>query len=87
MQERGVKLSTLSSLQDHSVTGNCGDHTNTERDDVLVAIETHHPSGVKVHMDENCVLIWPVMFMYPEYREMDFIESFSENERYIFDIF
>ena len=36
---------------------------------------------VKVQMDAGGVLSWPVMFVYPEYNETDFISSFCEDDR------
>ncbi len=35
-----------------------------------------------MHMDEGGALVWPVMFLYPEYGQTDFIKSFNENDRY-----
>jgi len=36
---------------------------------------------VKVHIDTSGVLHWPVVFVYPEFNETDFISSFCENDR------
>ncbi|XP_068676608.1 tetratricopeptide repeat protein 4-like [Montipora foliosa] len=36
---------------------------------------------VKVQLDAGGVLSWPVMFVYPEYHETDFISSFCEDDR------
>jgi len=36
------------------------------------------PTGAKVHLNSDGVLVWPVMFLYPEYGETDFVEAFSE---------
>uniref|UniRef100_T1J1X9 Cns1/TTC4 wheel domain-containing protein n=1 Tax=Strigamia maritima TaxID=126957 RepID=T1J1X9_STRMM len=39
-----------------------------------------HSSVTKVSLDENGKnLVWPVIFLYPEYGQMDFIEKFHEN--------
>lgn len=35
-----------------------------------------------VHFDENGKLVWPVVFMYPEYKVMDFIQEFVEDQRF-----
>ena len=45
---------------------------------VLKSVEAHHPSGAQVKLDSEGQLSWPVYFMYPEYGETDFIESFNE---------
>ncbi|XP_041358962.1 tetratricopeptide repeat protein 4-like, partial [Gigantopelta aegis] len=50
---------------------------------LLTNVETCNPSGAKVHIDENGVLHWPVMFFYPEYGETDFIEAFCENSSFL----
>ncbi len=40
-----------------------------------------HPSGERVYLEEDGSLVWPVMFLYPEYGQTDFIRGFSENHR------
>ncbi|WAR23173.1 TTC4-like protein [Mya arenaria] len=39
--------------------------------------------GARVTMDANSVLYWPVMLLYPEYSETDFIQMFCESHRLI----
>lgn len=34
----------------------------------------------KVHLNEDNRLVWPVVFMIPEYKLMDFIQEFNEDE-------
>ena len=36
---------------------------------------------VKVHLDTDGVLHWPVLFVYPEFNQTDLISSFNENDR------
>lgn len=43
---------------------------------VLPQLEAH-----RVHLDEQKQLVWPVVFMYPEYKIMDFIQEFCEAEK------
>ena len=33
------------------------------------------------HLDEDMVIHWPMLFMYPEHRQTDFIRSANENYR------
>ena len=33
----------------------------------------------KVYLDDNDVLVWPVLFLYPEFETTDFIETYHEN--------
>lgn len=40
-------------------------------------------TGAKVHLDADGNLSWPVLFLYPEHEQTDFIEAFHENSRFI----
>ena len=72
-QSRGIRLAGV----DQS-----SDDTKSLDPLLLSSLESHHPSGAKVHVDpESGALRWPVMFMYPEYAQTDFIQAFSENDR------
>merc|ERR1719219_3043294 len=46
----------------------------------LCKLEPSHPAAVqcRVHIDEAGCLVWPVMFIYPEYHQTDFIQQFNE---------
>ncbi|NXE51526.1 TTC4 protein, partial [Casuarius casuarius] len=39
--------------------------------------------GAKVHLDADGNLNWPVLFLYPEHEQTDFIAAFNENTRFI----
>jgi hypothetical protein len=67
VQERGIRL---------SVTTSSGKDIPDPL--LLSSLESHHPSGAKVTLDAENVLHWPVLFVYPEYGETDFIQSFDE---------
>ena len=42
----------------------------------------HQPPGEGiVHINDNGELVWPVMFLYPEYGQCDYIMAFNENSR------
>ncbi|XP_054160870.1 tetratricopeptide repeat protein 4-like isoform X2 [Oppia nitens] len=47
--------------------------------------ESIHPAtdGKHVTINENGLLVWPVIFIYPEYGESDFIECFHENHTFL----
>ncbi|CAG5129240.1 unnamed protein product, partial [Candidula unifasciata] len=47
---------------------------------LLTALESHNPTGSKVHINEDGVMFWPVIFFYPEYAETDFIHAFNEQD-------
>lgn len=34
-----------------------------------------------VHLNEDRRLVWPVIFLYPEHKVVDFIQKFAEDER------
>ena len=70
-QSRHIKLTTLAEG---------GDASNI-KPTVLYDLDPLHPSGARVRLDEEGVLHWPVMFLYPEYAQTDFIQSFCENHR------
>ncbi|NXS95030.1 TTC4 protein, partial [Jacana jacana] len=40
-------------------------------------------TGAKVHLDADGNLHWPVLFLYPEHEQTDFIAAFHENSRFI----
>lgn len=41
----------------------------------------HTPGKGQVILDNDGILHWPVLFVYPEYGQTDFIEAFNENHR------
>ena len=47
--------------------------------------ESIHPAadGKHVILDSSGQLIWPVLFLYPEYGQSDFIEKFEENQTFL----
>jgi len=44
----------------------------------LFSLKSHHPTAAHVSLNSIGDLQWPVMLLYPEYGETDFIEAFSE---------
>ena len=50
----------------------------------LSDLEPCHPAALhkKVHVEEN-ILVWPVLFLYPEVGETDFIEEFRETDKFV----
>ncbi|XP_071007638.1 tetratricopeptide repeat protein 4-like [Oncorhynchus clarkii lewisi] len=40
-------------------------------------------TGVKVFLDEQGIMHWPVLFLYPEYQQTDFISAFSESSSFL----
>ncbi|KAK3921416.1 DNA polymerase interacting tetratricopeptide repeat-containing, protein of 47 kDa [Frankliniella fusca] len=50
----------------------------------LSDLEPQFPDAMRSHVtiDESGKLVWPVIFMYPEYKLTDFIQSFHEDETF-----
>lgn len=40
-----------------------------------------HPSGGCVHLTSGGVVVWPVLFMYPEYGQSDYIQAMAESDK------
>ncbi|XP_072539110.1 tetratricopeptide repeat protein 4 [Salminus brasiliensis] len=49
----------------------------------LDGLSTQEATGAQVYLDEQGILHWPVLFLYPEYRQTDFISAFRENSSFI----
>lgn len=68
-QSRGVQLAGVEHGQTQKAAG----------EDVLTSLEAPGVQCPKVQMDQLGALLWPVVFLYPEYQETDFVQSFHEN--------
>lgn len=42
-----------------------------------------NPYGTRLSIDDQGRLSWPVLFLYPEYAQSDFISAFHEDSRYL----
>ncbi|XP_004607168.2 tetratricopeptide repeat protein 4 isoform X2 [Sorex araneus] len=49
----------------------------------LDGLSSENPCGARLSMDEQGRLSWPVLFLYPEYGQSDFISAFHEDSRFI----
>lgn len=49
----------------------------------LDGIGSQEATGARAYMDEQGVLHWPVLFLYPEHSQTDFISAFCENSRFV----
>ncbi|KAK3592062.1 hypothetical protein CHS0354_019318 [Potamilus streckersoni] len=73
IQSRGIQLAGMKS-----------DDQGRQLDpSLLTSLEVHNPSKARVHLDADNVLHWPVLFLYPQYTETDYIEAFCEKQRFI----
>ncbi|KAL6094186.1 hypothetical protein STEG23_015464 [Scotinomys teguina] len=49
----------------------------------LDGLSSENPCGAKLSLDNQGRLSWPVLFLYPEYVQSDFISAFHEDSRFI----
>ncbi|CAD5121343.1 DgyrCDS9866 [Dimorphilus gyrociliatus] len=71
IKTRGIRL---------TMDGNVVDLSNEEQIE-KVDLENCH-SGVSVYLSEDGSMVWPVMFLYPEYGQTDFIQEFQEADSF-----
>lgn len=51
---------------------------------LLHGLSSENPCGARLSIDGQGRLSWPVLFLYPEYAQSDFISAFHEDTRYGF---
>ncbi|XP_008944660.1 PREDICTED: tetratricopeptide repeat protein 4, partial [Merops nubicus] len=76
IKERNIKLVLEPSNEEEEVADGLAE----------ISLDGFHPdnaTGAKVHLDAEGNLNWPVLFLYPEHEQTDFIEAFHENSRFI----
>ncbi|KAG3283243.1 tetratricopeptide repeat protein 4 isoform X2 [Ictidomys tridecemlineatus] len=49
----------------------------------LDGLSSENPYGARLSLDDQGRLSWPVLFLYPEYAQSDFISAFHEDSRFI----
>ena len=49
----------------------------------LDGLTSQEATGVRVSLDEQGSLQWPVLFLYPEHQQTDFISAFRESSRFV----
>ncbi|XP_025727496.1 tetratricopeptide repeat protein 4 isoform X1 [Callorhinus ursinus] len=49
----------------------------------LDGLSSENPYGARLNVDEQGGLSWPVLFLYPEHAQSDFIATFHEDSRFI----
>ncbi|XP_056607368.1 tetratricopeptide repeat protein 4 [Triplophysa dalaica] len=85
IKERGIKLLKPKASQ-HKGSDSEDDDGGSSRalaDLELDGISSQKATGARVYMDEQGVLHWPVLFLYPEHKQTDFISAFCENSSFI----
>ncbi|XP_060723614.1 tetratricopeptide repeat protein 4 isoform X2 [Tachysurus vachellii] len=95
--ERGALLAAIKERGIRLLKAEKGDHrgSDSEEEDAdhgstsamaelsLDGLSSQEATGAQVYLDEQGALHWPVLFLYPEHRQTDFISAFCENSSFI----
>ncbi|XP_010190881.1 PREDICTED: tetratricopeptide repeat protein 4, partial [Mesitornis unicolor] len=76
IKERNIKLVLEPSNEEEEVSDGLAEIS-------LDGFHSDNATGAKVHLDADGSLHWPVLFLYPEHEQTDFIAAFHENSRFI----
>merc|ERR1740123_2363468 len=76
LQIQNEKQSNLlhRTLKERQITIGCVDKYN---------LTSTYAQKYKIQMDNERHLLFPVLFIYPQYKQSDFIEKFEENQRFV----
>ncbi|NWH26951.1 TTC4 protein, partial [Grus americana] len=74
--ERNIKLVLEPSNEEEEISDGLAEIS-------LDGFHSDNATGAKVHLDADGNLNWPVLFLYPEHEQTDFIAAFHENSRFI----
>ncbi|TRY58421.1 hypothetical protein DNTS_002049 [Danionella cerebrum] len=77
IKERGIKL--VKNEEHRASDSEDEDASRALADLELDGLGSQEVTGARVYMDEQGVLHWPVLFLYPEHSQTDFISAFCEN--------
>ncbi|NXV48946.1 TTC4 protein, partial [Uria aalge] len=74
--ERNIKLVLEPSNEEEEISDSLAELS-------IDGFHSDNATGAKVHLDADGNLNWPVLFLYPEHEQTDFIAAFHENSRFI----
>ncbi|XP_070688509.1 tetratricopeptide repeat protein 4 [Pempheris klunzingeri] len=86
IKDRGIKL--LQQVK-HRPRGSDSEEEEGEGSSAAISqlsldgLSSQEVTGAQVFLDEHGCLHWPVLFLYPEHQQSDFISAFSENNCFI----
>ncbi|XP_054874927.1 tetratricopeptide repeat protein 4 [Amphiprion ocellaris] len=86
IKDRGVKLFQSMGPRQH---GSEGEEEEEERSSAAIAqlsldgLNSQEVTGAQVFLDDQGLLHWPVLFLYPEHQQSDFISAFCENNCFV----
>ncbi|XP_051929425.1 tetratricopeptide repeat protein 4 [Hippocampus zosterae] len=85
IKERGIKL--LQSVKPRQSDSDAEDDDKESLTAIaelsLDGLSSHKATGAQVFLDEQHNLHWPVLFLYPEHQQSDFISAFCENNSFL----
>ncbi|XP_059197415.1 tetratricopeptide repeat protein 4 [Centropristis striata] len=85
IKDRGIKL--LQSAKPHQCVSESEDEDKGSSAGIsqlsLDGLGSQEATGAQVFLDEQGSLHWPVLFLYPEHQQTDFISAFCENSCFI----
>ncbi|XP_030668891.1 tetratricopeptide repeat protein 4 isoform X2 [Nomascus leucogenys] len=76
IKARNIRLSEAACEDEDSASEGLGEL-------FLDGLSSENPHGARLSLDEQGRLSWPVLFLYPEYAQSDFISAFHEDSRFI----
>lgn len=76
IQARNIRLVSESAGEDEDSA------SNGPAEILLDGLSSENPYGARLSIDDQGRLSWPVLFLYPEYAQSDFISAFHEDTRY-----
>ncbi|NXW28278.1 TTC4 protein, partial [Phaetusa simplex] len=76
LYERNIKLVLEPSNEEEEISDGLSELS-------IDGFHSDNATGAKVHLDADGSLNWPVLFLYPEHEQTDFIAAFHENSRFI----
>lgn len=79
LEKEGEKL--LKAISERGITVLASNELKLKLSD-LEHHESHIPQG-RVELNEDNKLLWPVMILYPERTQSDFVEKFHEDMSYV----
>lgn len=81
MQDRGIKLLQPVNPRHHGSDSDDEDEGTSAVISQLSldGLSSKEVTGAQVFLDEQGSLHWPVLFLYPEHQQSDFISAFCEN--------
>ncbi|XP_054403886.1 tetratricopeptide repeat protein 4 isoform X2 [Pongo abelii] len=74
IKARNIRLSEAACEDEDSASEGLGEL-------FLDGLSTENPHGARLSLDDQGRLSWPVLFLYPEYAQSDFISAFHEDSR------